>query len=366
MVMEFDEMFEVFNGEYLDRDWDKGDGEGKIRIALVGLGWFSRDEALPAIADCEYATVNATISGSIEKARQVADEANAETALTYEQFHAGEAADTYDAVYVCTPNALHLQHVEAAAELGKDVICEKPMEATLERAQAIVDACDHSGVTLMIAYRMHSDPVIRRIRELIAAGFVGDVAQVIGSYTAVLFGDGTGDPDQWRLDGNLAGGGSLYDIGIYPLNTTRFVLDADPTSVRASLSIPHEQFDDPVVDEHATVLLEFNDGIQSLFRSSYGSFNGNELLIEGNEGRIVIENSFDYDAPRTVVLERDGHTARYENLYVNELTEEFDYFAYCCLTDRTPNADGEHGLTDMRALEGAQSSAIDGHRVDLR
>jgi len=55
-------------------------------------------------------------------------------AITYDEYHDGVAADAYDAVYVCTPNALHLPYVETAAELGKDVLCEKPMEGSLERA----------------------------------------------------------------------------------------------------------------------------------------------------------------------------------------------------------------------------------------
>lgn len=362
--MGFESTFEVFENGYIKRDWDDGT-EGNIRIALVGLGWFSRDEALPAIVHCEYADVTAAVSGSIEKAREVVEEADADTALTYEEFHDGEATDAYDAVYVCTPNALHLEHVEAAAEFGKDIICEKPMEATLERAEEMIEICEDTGVTLMIAYRMQFDPVIRRIHELVTDGFVGDVAQIEGMFTFAMFKGGGNDPNQWRLNPDLAGGGSLYDIGIYPLNTARFVLDEDPISVQASLTSPHEQFEAPVIDEHAAMVFEFTDGTQALCRSSYGSFGKSRLVIEGNEGRITIENSFAVDAPRTVILERRGYTARYEGLDVNELTEEFDYFAYCCLTGETPYADGEHGLVDMHALMGVQTSAADGHRVDL-
>ncbi|MFC4551146.1 MULTISPECIES: D-xylose 1-dehydrogenase Gfo6 [Halorussus] len=352
--------FDVFDDEFADRDWDDG-ADGTVRIALVGLGGFSRDAALPAIADADYAEVTTTVSGSAEKAREVA----AEAALTYEAFHDGEAADAYDAVYVCTPNALHLEHVEAAAALGKDVICEKPMEATLERAEELVATCEDAGVTLMVAYRMQSDPVIRRARDLVADGFVGDVAQVEGSFAFAMFAGDGADPDQWRLDPDLAGGGSLYDIGVYPLNTTRFVLDADPVSVQASLTSPDERFEGPTIDEHAAFVVEFPGGAQALCRSSYGSFGENRLVVAGDAGRITVEDAFNPDAPRTLVLERDGRSVRYEDLDANELTEQFDYFAHCCLTGETPHADGEHGLVDMRALAGIQTSAADGRRVDF-
>ncbi|WP_227378705.1 D-xylose 1-dehydrogenase Gfo6 [Haladaptatus halobius] len=357
--------FEAFeSGGFDRRDWDDG-AEGTLRIALVGLGGFAYNSALPAIADSKYATVTATVSGSAEKAREVADETAADVALTYEKFHEGEGSDAYDAVYVCTPNALHLEHVEAAAELGKDVICEKPMEATVERAEAVVDACADADVTLMIAYRMQSDPVVRRARELVADGFVGDVSQVRGSFTFTMFGGRDADPDQWRLDPSLAGGGSLYDIGIYPLNTARFVIDADPVSVQGSLTSPDPQFDDPIIDEHAAFVAEFDDGIQVLCQSSYGSFGDSYLTVSGNEGRITMGNLFLPDAPRTVDFEHDGRTAHYEDLDSNEVTEQFDYFAHCCLTGKEPHADGEHGLVDMYTLAGVQMSAADGKRIKL-
>ncbi|GGL38757.1 glucose-fructose oxidoreductase [Halarchaeum grantii] len=362
--METATAFDRFRDGYEERDWDDG-ADGTVRIALVGLGWFARDEALPAIADCDYADVTATISGSAEKARTVADEAGADTALTYERFHDGEGSDAYDAVYVATPNARHLEYVETAAELGKDVICEKPMEATVERAEAMVDACEAAGVTLMVAYRMQADPVMRRVRELVADGFVGDVAQAGGTFAFPMFANEDADPDQWRLDPDLAGGGSLYDIGVYPLNTLRFVLDADPTSVQGSLTSPDERFDGPVIDEHAAFLLEFDGGVQALCRSSYGSHGESSLRIDGNEGAITVENAFSPRGERTVVLERDGRRSRHEGLGSNELTEQFDYFAYCRLTGRTPTADGEHGLVDMQALDGIQTAAAGGRRVDL-
>lgn len=357
--------FEVFEGGGYDRrDWDH-DTEGTIRIALVGLGGFSRNEVLPAIADCEYVTINATVSGSNKKAREVADVAEADVALRYEEFHQGKDRDAYDAVYVCTPNALHLEHVEAAAELGKDVICEKPMEASIERAEAAVDACANAGVTLMVAYRMQFDPVVRRSRELVADGFIGDVGQVRGSFTFAMFTGRDADPNQWRLDPSLAGGGSLYDIGIYPLNTARFIIDADPVSVQGSVTSPHPQFNGPIIDEHAAFVTEFASGIQALCQSSYGSFGDSYITVAGNEGRITMNNIFLPDAPRTVHLERDGRSARYEGLDVNELTEQFDYFARCCLTGEEPHADGEHGLVDMYTLAGVQMSARDGKRVEL-
>jgi xylose dehydrogenase (NAD/NADP) len=356
-----DARFDAFDESFGARDWDTGP-DGTVRLALAGLGWFAVDEALPSIADCDYVEPTVAISGSREKAEAVAAEHGLEGALTYEAFHDGDLADAYDAVYVATPNALHLDHVEAAAGLGKHVICEKPLEASADRAAAAVAACEDAGVTLMTAYRLQTDPVLRRVRELLAAGFVGDVAQVEGAFTFPMLAGG-GDPDQWRLDPDLAGGGSLYDVGVYPLNTTRFLLDRDPVAVQGTLSSPHEGFEG--VDEHAAFLLAFEDGAQALCRSSYGAHGESRLSIAGEAGAVRLEDVYGHRTDRTVVLERDGATVRHEGLACNELTEQFDYFAHCVLTGTAPEPDGEQGRADVAVLEAVQESAERGARVDL-
>jgi len=95
-----------------DRDWassmDVPDGFEPVRFALLGLGSFTRDRVVSAIRESALATTTCLVSGSVEKAERVAEDADADAdhALTYEEFHDGAAAAAYDAVYVCTPNAL--------------------------------------------------------------------------------------------------------------------------------------------------------------------------------------------------------------------------------------------------------------------
>jgi xylose dehydrogenase (NAD/NADP) len=143
------------------RDWDT-DPEGTVRMAVVGLGNYGRNISIPAIEAGDYTDLSAVVSGDPEKAARVADEHDA-LALSYEAYAEGEGEGAYDAVYVATPNRLHLDHIRTAADHGKHAICEKPLEATTERARAAVEACDEAGVTLMTAYRMQTDPVIRAL-----------------------------------------------------------------------------------------------------------------------------------------------------------------------------------------------------------
>lgn len=105
--------------------------------------------------------------------------------------------------------------------------------------------------------------------------------------------------------------------------------------------------------------------MQAFCQSSYGSFGDSYLTVAGDEGRITLNDIFSPDVSRTVELERNDRSARYEGLDVNEVTEQFDYFAYCCLTDEEPYANGEHGLNDIHTLTSVQTAAADGQRVDL-
>ena len=164
--MEFRASFERFD----ERDWDTRP-DGTVRLAVVGVGGFARGVVLPSIADADYVEPTVLVSGSPDT-EAVAEDRGCDL-IGYDAYADGALADAYDAVYVATPNALHLPHAETAAGLGKAVICEKPLEATAGRAERLVAACDDAGVTLMTAYRMQTDPVMRRLRAFIAAGGTG-------------------------------------------------------------------------------------------------------------------------------------------------------------------------------------------------
>ncbi len=126
-------------GFYPPRLADDNRTGGKVRFALVGLGWFTTEAVVPALRESALCEVGALVSGSLGKAARLREETGARRALSYEEFHAGEGAESYDAVYIATPNATHLEFVETAANLGKPVLCEKPMEVSAARAERSVE-----------------------------------------------------------------------------------------------------------------------------------------------------------------------------------------------------------------------------------
>lgn len=346
-------MFPKEYGQFDKRDWDNGNITGSVSIGVVGLGGFTLDWVLPAIEDSEYAETTCLVSGDQSKAEEIATESDIEAALTYEQFKSGTASDVYDAAYIATPNATHLDLVEAAAEQGKDVLCEKPMEISAERSKRMVAACEQAGVSLMIAYRVHFEPAVRWARSLIDAGVIGDPVYVHGAMSQQLFEMISDDPDQWRLNRDMSGGAALIDLGIYPLNTTRFLLGTDPVSVDGTTRSPTEAF--AAVDEHVSFSVEFEDGVLGSYSASQSALESSQLHVTGTTGELRLDPVFFGEIGVTV---RDGTRESVVTFEQgNAIREEFDYFASRVLTDREIEPDGRHGLVDMRAIDAIYEAA---------
>jgi xylose dehydrogenase (NAD/NADP) len=346
------------------RDWQAVEGGGRVRIAMIGLGWWTIEEAIPAVEETDHCETTVVVSSTPAKAERVADGTETiEHAITYDEFHDGRAADAYDAVYICTPNAFHLSYVETAAEFGKAILCEKPMAATVETAEEIVATVADHDVPLMVAYRMHTEPAVRRGRELIREGAIGEPVFAEGnmSQTMLEFID---DPDQWRLKEDLSGGASLMDIGIYPLNTTRFLLDVDPIRASGTTASRSEHFSD-VPDEFAAFQIDFESDVWGVYTASQNAYQESHVRITGTEGQLRLEPAFFPWTDRELHLETEhgGTTIEFEQ--VNQMVEEFEYFADCVISGRTPHADGEHGLVDMYALDAIYEAGETGTTVDI-
>ncbi|APX97154.1 D-xylose 1-dehydrogenase Gfo6 [Natronorubrum daqingense] len=347
--------------DFTRRDWETESPDGTVRMAVVGIGGFARERALPGIAESTYCETTTLVTGSPDRTRAVAERFDIPYVVDYDGFLAGDHADSYDAVYIATPNATHGTYASAAASRGLHVICEKPLETSLEDAQGIVDACRDAGVTLMTAYRLQTEPTVRRTRELVRNGVLGDIVQVHGAFSHPLLD--TASPDSWRLDPDLAGGGALVDLGIYPLNTTRFILETDPTGIYATTHSSGEPFER--VDEHVAFQLEFDTGATASCTASFDAHASSRLEIVGTEGMISIASPFGGVVPQDMVVESGDLRMEYTGVPVDEVREEFDYFGYCVLTGTDPEPDGEDGLADIRAIEAAYESADTGRRVDI-
>src|SRR5450432_2452747 len=200
-----------------------------LRVAIMGLGSYGTRVA-EAMRECKMAKLTGVISGTPSKITTWQSRYNipAKNCYNYENFDNIKNNTDIDAVYVTTPNGLHHDEVIQVAKAGKHVICEKPKALNAKQGQEMIDACKNANVKLLVGYRMHFEPKTLEIIRMRKEGELGKILFFQG-----LCGFKIGDPTQWRLNRQLAGGGSMMDIGIYAINGSRYMIGEEPIWVTA-------------------------------------------------------------------------------------------------------------------------------------
>ncbi len=325
----------------------------KLRFAPVGLGTIS-DIFMRAVAQSERCTITGLVSGHAdEKAPKYQQQFNIpqSSVYTYETFDKIVKNPNIDAVYIGLPNSLHAEYTIRAAKAGKHVLCEKPMATSSADCRAMIKACRDSSVKLMIAYRIHYDPTWIKVRDTVRSGAIGDLQGFQGGFYASFL-------QGWRLDKKMAGGGSLFDLGIYPLNAMRWIAGEEPTSYSAQTSteIPGPRF--ASVEESIEFSLKFPSNILASSGSSYGEAGSAYLNIDGTKGFLQVQPAFFYDGLKYTGRTVDGpvdESSPGKNPY--QFTLEADHFADCVQNNRTPATPGEEGLADLLAIEAIYKAA---------
>lgn len=271
----------------------------RFRWGIVGYGWVARDHMAPGIraAGHELAVIADPSAGARAKAEARGVTAVAATA---------ELLDRHpDAIYVATPNHLHLQPVREAAAQGIPVLCEKPMAATLEQAEAIAAAAEK--VLYGTAFDQRHHPAHRSIADELAAGAIGQVTAVRISYACWVDprwrppGADDGEAN-WRADPVAAGGGAVIDLALHSLDLAQMLLGEPLTRLHIELQ---RRIHDYPVDDGGMLTGRFASG--ALF-AAHVAYNCPEPLprrrleIIGDLGAIVATDTMGQSAGGTAVL----------------------------------------------------------------
>ena len=337
----------------------------RVGFAIVGLGKLALEEVMPAFAAAKHARPVALVSGSPDKMAAVASQYGIapQACHSYDQMARLRDDPAVEAVYVITPNALHLPHVLAAARAGKHVLCEKPMATSSSECRQMIAACRKADVKLMIAYRMQYQPHAREAIRMARAGAFGAVTLM-----DMINNQNQGDPRQWRQVKALAGGGSLPDVGLYCLNTARAILGEEPIEVTAQIWSPA---DDPrfrEVEDNVAFTLRFPSGATANCLSSYSTHRLARLTLMGSSAWAEMGHAFDYKGQSLRVARTgDGHgeTVEIDIDPKNQFALELDHFAQCIRQNRLPRTPGEEGLQDQRLMEAIYEAARTGRSVKL-
>ncbi len=322
--------------------------KGRLGIALLGLGKYASEYLAPALLETNCCRLAGIVTGDPVKAShwKAKYDLPEQNIYSYENFDCIKDNGDIDIVYVVTPNALHADYVVRAAKAGKHVICEKPMAASIEDCDRMIDACTNAGVTLSVGYRLHFEPYNRQMIKLATTHKYGYVQKVIAR-------DGVDNVSGWRLDKQLAGGGALMDLGIYCIQAANHLYDMSPIAITAGLN----KFEG--VEEAASFQLEYPGGFIAECECSY-SKKMNYLHADANNGWFELEPAFGQANIQGKTIHGDMHFNR-----VNQQALEMDGIAKAIMNGNSSPVPGEMGREDVQILMAIYNAMHSGQRILL-
>ncbi|MHC5795157.1 Gfo/Idh/MocA family protein [Lacisediminihabitans sp. FW035] len=269
-----------------------------VRWGILGTGFIAHTQAADLVA-CGF-TVAAVGSRSQRTADAFAAEFGIPTA--HGSYEALVADPAVDAIYISTPHPFHAENALLALRAGKHVLIEKAFTLTAAQALEVVEAGEAAGLVVMEAMWTRFLPHMLRIREIIAAGTIGDARTLIADHNQNL----PKDPEH-RLNNPALGGGALLDLGIYPVSFA-FDLFGTPETVRAIAAKTATG-----VDRQTAILLGFEGGRQAVLHSALDTKGPNTAAILGTAGRIQVDAVWYSPTTFTVFDENDTVVERFEN-----------------------------------------------------
>ena len=241
------------------------------------------------------------------------------------------ASADVDVVYIALPNHLHATWTIRALEAGKHVLCEKPLALTVAEVDAIVAASARTGRIAVEAFMYLHHPQILRTLELARDGSLGPLELVSGSFSFFL--THPGDP---RIDPTM-GGGSVWDVGCYPVSFARRLAGEEPVSVAAVA-----RFDERGVDRTFAGLLRFPSGLLAAFDSGFAAPDRERLEIVGGHASLVLDHPFlpePEGPPPAVRLMREGTGIPVEVGSVDQYAAEVEDLTAAILDGTPPRVD---------------------------
>ena len=268
-----------------------------------------------------------------------------------------------DAVIICSENSLHRPLTEQAAAHGAHVLSEKPLATSVADAEAMVEACEKAGVTLMIAHPVRYSTAFLELKDAYDAGVVGSVRSILGTNNGQL----PMSTRKWFVDPELAGGGSITDHTVHVADLLDSLLGGAPAKSVYAVSNQILHRGEVVVETGGMVSIEYAGGVIATIDcswskpDSYPTWGGLTLQLVGSKGIA------DMDAFNARV---DGHSESAGNSLwfpygVNADQAMINEYLDSVATGRTPGPDGRSGLRTMSIVRAAYESVRTGQTVHL-
>jgi predicted dehydrogenase len=330
--------------------------EGKLGIALVGLGGYAGGQLAPALLQTEHCYLAGIVTGTPSKAIAWKEKYNIpdKSIYNYQNFDSIKDNADIDIVYVVLPNSMHAEYTIRAAQAGKHVICEKPMALSVADCNKMIAACKKANKFLSIGYRLHFDPYNLEMVRLAKEKVYGDIKKISAAFSFVA------QKGIWRLDKKLAGGGPLMDLGVYCMQGVMYTTGMQPIAVTAQ-TFPvtdKEKFID--VEETLAWQMEMPNGLIADCRTSY-SESANFLKVEGEKGSFELEPAYNYSGLKGKTS--DGKIMEYPKL--SQQAKQMDGIAQSIKNKMQSIVPGEMGRRDVKIIEAIYEAMHTGKRVKI-
>ncbi|HMG01665.1 MAG TPA: Gfo/Idh/MocA family oxidoreductase [Edaphobacter sp.] len=330
----------------------------KIGYCVIGLGRIA-DHHMGGIAQSSTASVTALVSGHRDKAERIAAQYGVPKSSIYSYQDMDRIRDNkaIDAVIVCLPNSMHAEYTSRSAKAGKHVLCEKPMAISVAECEQMVSACKAANVRLMIAYRLHYEPITLKTIKMIRDGAIGKV-EAIDSANGFNIA-----PNEWRSTRALGGGGPLMDVGVYSLNATRYLTGEEPVAFTAVASTIDNDGRFQGVEENLAWTMKFPSGAVASCTTTYGASMPGYYKVFGSKGWLEVDEfgyqglhltanyRSDRNTPPTKIDEKNPEPDP------KQFARQIDHFSRCILESRTPDTPGEEGLKDIQHIASIYKAA---------
>lgn len=311
----------------------------KIKWGILSTAKIALEQMIPAIQRSSNGEVYA-IASSSGKAQAIADKHD--IPISYQSYEELLLDPHVDAVYIPLPNSMHAQWTIKAAKAKKHVLCEKPAALEPEQAEEMIRVCQENDVLFMEAFMYRFHPQHQKVKELIHSGAIGDV-KMMRSFFSFFMEERT---NNIRLNAQL-GGGALYDIGCYCMDSLRYILEEEPVHMEMVAELNQQG-----VDTSAAALLTFPRHIQATFMCSFDASFKDEYEIIGTKGSIRVPHSFrpDLNSGNGMIQLNQENGVTEFNVFGDQYRLEVEHFADCVLSNKEPIHTGKDTVNNIKAL----------------
>ncbi len=315
----------------------------KLGLCVIGCGGFARTFA--AAIQGELGNIDLYFA-SRDDARAAAFSAEFHGADSFGSYESAVYDPRVEAVYICTPHHLHLEHATRAAEAGKHILLEKPLARTADEARAIVDVASGTGITLMVAENYRFMPPVQAAKEMVERGDLGTLRLV------QLQEDFPFQPVEWRNDAELNGGGVLIDGGIHKASLLAY-LAGDPAEVYAA-EVPSAQ-PGLAAEDGVVAMLRYASGMVGVINHSWsvGPHNPRPwVTVSGSKASIAFELGGDW----IDTIDGSGRSRRALANDRGGLAGMVREFTSSIREGRSPSMTGEEGTRDVALVRACYES----------